>query len=300
MKCPKCSYIGFEDAQRCRNCGYEFALADLPATAPDLPIRAAGDDDGPLADLVLRSRPGSEAAARAEANRARSRLNLDRVLDGDRPSRDLPLFEAGSDADDLAPLVTSVPPRRPLAVRRQTPQPSRSSLPDVSESAGTLDLPLPAERSPAAWVPTGTGSREELDLAGPVRRLAAACLDLAMLSGVHALTVYFTLRLCGLSSGDWRLLPLVPLGAFFFLVDAAYLIAFTTAGGQTIGKMAFGLRVVRDAGEPMSAGVAAARALGAIASTLCLGMGLVPAFTRDDRRAIHDRLARTHVVRVTA
>jgi len=299
MKCPKCSYIGFEDAQRCRNCGYEFALADVAATAPDLPIRAADDDDGPLADLVLRSRPGNEAAARAEASRSRSRLNLDRVLDADRPSRDLPLFEAGSDADDLSPPVTSAP-RRPLAVRRQTPQPSRSRLPDVRESAGTLDLPLPAERSPAAWVPAVTGSRDEPDLAGPVRRLAAACLDLVMLSGVHALTVYFTLRLCGLSSDDWRLLPLVPLGAFFFLVDAAYLIAFTTAGGQTIGKMALGLRVVRDAGEPMSAGVAAARALGAIASTLCLGMGLVPAFTRDDRRAIHDRLAGTHVVRITA
>ena len=81
--------------------------------------------------------------------------------------------------------------------------------------------------------------------------------------------------------------------AFFLLVDGGYLVAFTTAGGQTIGKMAFGLKVVRDDDEGMSVGVAAVRALGAIASTLCLGAGLIPALIHEDRRAIHDRLAGT-------
>ncbi len=27
MKCPKCGYIGFEQTDRCRNCGYDFSLA---------------------------------------------------------------------------------------------------------------------------------------------------------------------------------------------------------------------------------------------------------------------------------
>ena len=26
MKCPKCSYLGFETGDRCRNCGYDFSL----------------------------------------------------------------------------------------------------------------------------------------------------------------------------------------------------------------------------------------------------------------------------------
>ena len=35
MKCPKCDYLGFEASDRCRNCGYEFALA-RPAPADSL------------------------------------------------------------------------------------------------------------------------------------------------------------------------------------------------------------------------------------------------------------------------
>ena len=87
---------------------------------------------------------------------------------------------------------------------------------------------------------------------------------------------------------------------FFLLMDAGYLVAFTTAGGQTIGKMALGLRVVRDGDEAVPVGTALMRALGAIASTLCLGAGLLPALVHEDRRALHDRLSGTHVVRFPA
>ena len=27
MRCPKCRYIGFEEQDRCRNCGYDFSLS---------------------------------------------------------------------------------------------------------------------------------------------------------------------------------------------------------------------------------------------------------------------------------
>ena len=26
MKCPKCSYLGFDTVDRCKNCGYDFSL----------------------------------------------------------------------------------------------------------------------------------------------------------------------------------------------------------------------------------------------------------------------------------
>ena len=52
VKCSKCGYVGFESADRCRNCGYEFALA--PAFAlPDLPIRRDADSVEGLDDLAL-------------------------------------------------------------------------------------------------------------------------------------------------------------------------------------------------------------------------------------------------------
>ena len=33
MKCPKCGYLGFEHVDRCRNCGYEFALTTTSTDA---------------------------------------------------------------------------------------------------------------------------------------------------------------------------------------------------------------------------------------------------------------------------
>ncbi len=55
MKCPKCGYVGFEDVERCRHCGYEFSLSP-PAEEPDLPIKddQAADLDGlALPDIPL-------------------------------------------------------------------------------------------------------------------------------------------------------------------------------------------------------------------------------------------------------
>jgi uncharacterized RDD family membrane protein YckC len=299
MKCPKCSYIGFEAADRCRNCGYEFALAGSRPASPDLPIRSP-DEGGPFADLSLRLRaPDGE---RKPAAPARPKLDLDRLIGGETPAPDLPLFDEGAPpAADLPPLVsTSTPPRRPLAVRRHTPQPARVRRPhgDAREQ-GALELPLAAERPIRLTAAASTDTRG-LELAGPMRRLAAALVDVWLLGGINALTLYFTLRLCALTPHEWYLLPAGPMLLFFLLMDAGYLVAFTAAGGQTIGKMALGLRVVRDGDDSVPVGTALARALGAIASTLCLGAGLLPALLHEDRRALHDRLSGTHVVRFPA
>jgi uncharacterized RDD family membrane protein YckC len=76
---------------------------------------------------------------------------------------------------------------------------------------------------------------------------------------------------------------------------------FNAAGGQTIGKMAVGLRVVRevtpfDAGGPVSLGQAVLRAVLTLPSVLAAGAGFLPALVGDER-AIHDRLAHTRVIR---
>src|SRR4051812_19496277 len=34
MKCPKCSYLGFDTGDRCRNCGYDFSLVSHPSSDP--------------------------------------------------------------------------------------------------------------------------------------------------------------------------------------------------------------------------------------------------------------------------
>ena len=211
MKCPKCSYIGFEEADRCRNCGYEFALSRVHPVAPEMPMRYADDDGGPLADLEL----GGARFPEAERQRVIEALHAFHLPE----TPDLPLFDDDAyGGADLPPLISApASPRRPLAVRRQTLSPThvRRSLPETLDTAGTLDLPLPrsAPREHAAR-PARVNAAAGV-LAGSVRRVSAALLDVVLLGAVHAVTLYFTLRLCGLTTEDWRALPVLPLLAFF-------------------------------------------------------------------------------------
>jgi len=322
MKCPKCAYIGYDAGDRCRNCGYEFALASPAQPATELSMRAGNDAGGPLPDLSLK--PRSTEPRRTPSG---APLDLDRLIGVPEPSTDLPLFSGGGDAgEDLPPLVTpSQTPRRPLAVRRPTPDPARlrpRAREESRERTPTLDLAMPAETpsAPAAPVPrpsirptpgpviaSGPAAEPRVtteastvpETASLAPRVVAAIVDLIILGTIDALTLYFTLRLCGLTMQEWRILPLLPLGIFFLVVNGGYLIAFTAAGGQTIGKMATGLKVVGGGDGPVSVGVATVRALACLASTICLGAGFLPAVLGGDGRALQDRIADTRVVRQT-
>jgi uncharacterized RDD family membrane protein YckC len=68
--------------------------------------------------------------------------------------------------------------------------------------------------------------------------------------------------------------------------------------GQTLGKMAMGVRVVDLSGEPIGMGRAIVRTLGYLISEATLGVGFLIAALRADRRALHDLIAGTRVERV--
>ena len=313
MKCPTCGYIGFEASDRCRNCGYDFALSpSTPAEAPELAMKT-DQTEGALRELDIQLAPAAPAV-RGQARVAPERQpdidkvlsNLDRVI-GEAAAPDLPLFDDAADQAALPPLVDSTaPPRRPLAVRRATPDPSRlrARTPrPQSDTPRAMELPLPDADEPAPADARGgdrAATPDDANTAPPLHRIAAAVLDLTIVGGIDVAVVYFTLKLCGLTSADVLLLPAVPLLAFFVIVNGGYLAAFTAAGGQTIGKMALGLKVVGRADQPVSSGLAVVRALGCLASVASLGLGFLPALLGGDGRAFEDRLADTRVVRITA
>lgn len=82
-----------------------------------------------------------------------------------------------------------------------------------------------------------------------------------------------------------------------FFVGPVYKTIFVSQGGQTPGKMAAGLRVIRADGEPVSLGRALARTAAEYVSMVTLGLGyLAAAF--GEKRALHDFIAGTRVVYV--
>ena len=82
--------------------------------------------------------------------------------------------------------------------------------------------------------------------------------------------------------------------AFLGLIYAGY---FTGTTGQTLGKIATGLRVVDVGGRPPGYLRAFTRAALGTVGVLLAGAGLVPMFLDPARRALHDRLLRTRVIK---
>jgi uncharacterized RDD family membrane protein YckC len=81
---------------------------------------------------------------------------------------------------------------------------------------------------------------------------------------------------------------------FTFVFAAAYTALLLALGGQTIGKMLVGVRVVVG-DEPPSIGAALLRYIGYFASLGTFTLGYVMAGLRQDKRALHDLIAGTRV-----
>ncbi len=307
MKCPKCGYVGFEAGDRCRNCGYDFSLS--PAAEPDLFIRHDDEAAAPIANLTLGDREADPPGDRA------GRLDLDRLIGaadppvGRReptpaPQGDdlLPLFDS-EEAED-APLIRSPgPPRPPLAVRRASEAPrtrTRTTRPLFHSEEPPLEQDLRVAEPDAAQsrsVYVRPGLSDGHDDAGGMARLLAFTLDLALLSSINAVVVYLTMQIAGVRMGEVGIVPVAPMAAFLALLNGGYLVALTAASGQTIGKMATGIRVVAEDRGRLDAGRAVLRAAASLVSIATLGAGFLPALMVPGGRALHDRVAGTRVVR---
>jgi uncharacterized RDD family membrane protein YckC len=313
MRCPKCQYLSFDNGERCRNCGYEFSL--VVAAAPlDLAIQDGTEPLGPLVDLTLHGE--------GETSPSRAAVDVP-PAETDTGGLELPLFTARGREQ---PLVTPASPRAPLSVRRGAPVPSkpkaphapRTPRPAVDEPLLELEAeppqPRPAAMEHAAEQPAFVRTEQRSSpresapppdvTAGPAStpaRVFAAIIDLAIVGGIDAAVLYLTLRVLEMHMAEARALPLVPFIAFLALLNGSYFAAFIAASGQTIGKMAAGIRVVpgdgADSAQRVSIGTAIVRAAAYVVSALPAGLGFLPGVIGKDHRALHDRLADTRVVK---
>ena len=324
MKCPKCGYLGFEPADRCRNCQYDFSLAS-PNHELDYSIFRESETANPIEDLSLIDAASSWQPGRGESE---SRVDLDRIIGAPEsvferepmnPAvnrvasvarsaavEELPLF--GPPIPDDEPLITKPsPPRPPLAVRRGTPEVNRPrSEPQLR--APSLDLGLDVDPSPPSVVlPADRFTDDRWDTdddamkdAGVGARLLAVIIDVLILAVVDVIVIYFTMQLCYLTPDDLWILPKGPLFAFLLVQNGGYLVAFT-AGGQTLGKMVTGIRVVQwESDASLDLGRAFLRTLMWGILAIPAGLGFLTAVFSRDHRGLHDRFAGTRVVRASA
>jgi uncharacterized RDD family membrane protein YckC len=295
MRCPKCQYITFDSDDRCRNCGYEFSLS--VDTVEEEPVEVTIARDEP--ESMRRGRDSFSAldAPLKQPSSAPERPGAPNVR---RPltAADLPLFIEQRVADDQAPLVTPpAVPRAPLSVRKAASVRARPRGPALDElPLGPAD-DLAAHR--AGEDAAGIDGVEGIEGAGIARRIAAGIIDVTILGSIGAVVVLLTLRIAELTLAEWQILPVAPMLAFLLLLCGGYFILFTAAGGQTIGKMTAGIRVVNaadDAPARVSFGTAFIRTVSCLGSVLALGGGFLPVLFSADRRAFHDRVADTRVV----
>jgi len=82
-----------------------------------------------------------------------------------------------------------------------------------------------------------------------------------------------------------------------FALSIAYATYFMGRYGATPGKMACGLKVVRSDGEKISYGRACGRFFAELVSSITLTIGYIMAAFDEEKRALHDRICDTRVIR---
>lgn len=81
------------------------------------------------------------------------------------------------------------------------------------------------------------------------------------------------------------------------VLNAAFVIYFTGKYGATPGKMACKIEIIRADGSSMTYGRATGRYFAEILSSLTLGIGYLMVAFDEEKRALHDRICDTRVVR---
>ena len=133
--------------------------------------------------------------------------------------------------------------------------------------------------------------RETHELAGLTSRLLAYIIDMFLVV-VLVLLVFFVLALVGgddSASISQAIALAVSIGYHWYF--------WTRRDGQTPGKFALRIRVVKADGTPIGDTDAVIRAIGYNVSSFVFGLGYIWAIFDKNNQTWHDKLARTYVVR---
>jgi uncharacterized RDD family membrane protein YckC len=272
------------------------------ALAPD-PLASSRAKGEPLREL-----PGLRKKERTWKDEVRERVRHRKQT----RHGELPLFPEG---EEPPPAITPEIPETPEVVSPKAEileleeEPDLSLRPPLSfddqvaeaaEASRRLVLDeAPPERGGEDWPLGAPEIPEQKPVERPARvveRVQAGAIDLALLSAIWIIVVYFASRAAHVAIPGLRpswpyLLGYLAFLGFFY---AGY---FTGTTGQTIGKILGGLRVVDTAGRPPGYFRAVLRAALALLSFGVVFLGTIPMFLDPAGRAAHDRILRTRVIK---
>ncbi len=189
--------------------------------------------------------------------------------------------------------------RLPDRVQKATCPKCRQDFP-FSKAAILAREQQPAAPQPPA--PTPAALAERAPKAGFWLRMVAAGID-----GIIVFALQFVLGTAlgfagaGIldfnNTGAVNLVVLIEL--FTYAVSFAYYIVFTGHGGQTPGKMALRIKVIRRNGDQIGYGRAAFREVPAkFISGIILGIGYLMIAFDSQKQGLHDRMADTYVIKL--
>lgn len=142
--------------------------------------------------------------------------------------------------------------------------------------------------------------RTRLQYSTILKRFGAVLLDNLILCMPNVIVIFIFLGLGNTTTDPtmketWTQLANIPAFAFSIGYEALMLIL---RNGQTVGKMAVGVRVVRPDGSPITNGQAWGRAALRTVLSCLLIVDYLPAFFTEEKTTIHDLIAGTRVVDV--
>lgn len=212
--------------------------------------------------------------------------------------------------DKAAQPDSSLPERKPASEQEQS-APKKSAQPlaaghdpgrrIICHACGTVQPPAGQCAHCGATIFTTSSPVQSCHYAGFWIRAGAYLLDFLLLWSVEyvlSLLIGLTVGLLGLSvAGD----PSIDVVIWLFgaALSISYAVFFTGYCGQTPGKMALRIKVIRTDGSPVSYGRAVLReVLGKFISGILLGIGYLMVAFDSQKQGLHDKIADTYVIRL--
>ena len=133
--------------------------------------------------------------------------------------------------------------------------------------------------------------------AGLVTRAVAIGIDLLVINGIAVITGALVNLIASFFGHEGHIGPVAAVlgGAAWIAWSALYFMVFWSLTGQTPGDRLMGIRVISTSSDRIRIRQAFVRYWAMLLAALPLGAGFLPVLTDEQRRGLHDRIAKTVV-----